>query len=109
MSHPLSERLFRKGGEFLGVRYPFIAGAMTWVSEPGLVSAVCNAGGFACLAGGNSPAELLEKQILDTRRLTDKPFGVNLTFLPSVKPPDYPGYVKAIIDGGVKIVETAGN
>jgi len=92
MSRPLSERFFRKGGEFLQVRYPFIAGAMTWVSEPGLVSAVCNAGGFACLAGGNSPVELLEKQIHDTRSLTDKPFGVNLITIA----PAYPGHLELV-------------
>lgn len=51
---------------------------MTWVSDPKLVAAVCNAGGFGCLAGGNTPVEILEKQIEETRRLTDRPFGVNL-------------------------------
>jgi enoyl-[acyl-carrier protein] reductase II len=51
---------------------------MTWVSDPRLVAAVCNAGGFGCLAGGNTPVEILEKQIEETRRLTDQPFGVNL-------------------------------
>jgi enoyl-[acyl-carrier protein] reductase II len=73
MTEYLSDRFFRKGREFLGVRFPFIAGAMTWVSDPKLVSAVCNAGGFGCLAGGNSPAAVLEKQILETRSLTDEP------------------------------------
>jgi enoyl-[acyl-carrier protein] reductase II len=51
----LSDKLFKRGSDFLGVKYPIICGAMTWVSEPKLVSAVSNAGGFGCLAGGNTP------------------------------------------------------
>jgi enoyl-[acyl-carrier protein] reductase II len=92
MSENLSDRFFQKGRDFLGVRYPFIAGAMTWVSDPGLVSAVCNAGGFGCLAGGNSPAAVLEKQILETRSLTDKPFGVNLITIA----PEYPRHLELV-------------
>jgi enoyl-[acyl-carrier protein] reductase II len=72
------DRISERGRRFLGVRYPFICGAMTWVSEPGLVASVCNAGGFASLAGGNTPASILEKQIQETRQLTDKPFGLNV-------------------------------
>ena len=78
MSERLSDRLFETGVRFLGVRYPFMCGAMTWVSEPGLVSAVCNAGAFGCLAGGNTPVAILEEQIEKTRELTDGPFAVNL-------------------------------
>lgn len=78
MSPRLCSRYFRRGQEFLGCQYPFICGAMTWVSEPRLVSTVCNSGAFACLAGGNSPVDILEKQIAETRRLTDRPFGINL-------------------------------
>jgi enoyl-[acyl-carrier protein] reductase II len=78
MSSQLSDRFFPRGREFLGVKYPFICGAMTWVSDPRLVATVCNAGGFASLAGGNAPPEALQEQIEETRRLTDKPFGVNL-------------------------------
>jgi len=74
----LSDRFFAEGREFLGCEYPFMCGAMTWVSEPKLVSAVSNAGGFACLAGGNTPVDILRAQIEETRALTDKPFGVNL-------------------------------
>ncbi|MCF8067055.1 MAG: nitronate monooxygenase [Desulfobacterales bacterium] len=74
----LFDRLAKQGHDFLGARYPIICGAMTWVSDPNLVASVCNAGGFAWLAGGNTPVEILEKQILDTRKLTDKPFGINL-------------------------------
>jgi enoyl-[acyl-carrier protein] reductase II len=72
------DRVTECGRTFLGVRYPFICGAMTWVSDPKLVAAVSNAGGFASLAGGNAPVSDLGSQIDATRRLTDKPFGVNL-------------------------------
>jgi len=78
MKTKLFNHFAKRGQDFLGVKQPIICGAMTWVSDPKLVASVCNAGGFACLAGGNTPVEILEKQILDTRNLTDKPFGVNL-------------------------------
>lgn len=78
MKTPLLDRISRQGRDFLGVRYPFICGAMTWISDPQLVAAVSNAGGFACLAGGNMPTHELREQIDQTRRLTDEPFGVNL-------------------------------
>ncbi len=82
----LSQKLFKRGSDFLGVKYPIISGAMTWVSEPHLVSAVCNAGGFGCLAGGNTPPEIFKKQVEETRKLTDKPFGVNIiTIAPAYK------------------------
>ncbi len=70
--------MMERGRNFLNCEYPIICGAMTWVSEPGLVAAVCNAGAFACLAGGNTPPDILRQQIAETRKLTDKPFGVNL-------------------------------
>ncbi len=78
MDHMLSDGLFERGREFFGVDYPFVSGAMTWVSDPNLVAAVCNAGGFGCLACGNTPIDILEEQIEETRRLTNKPFGLNL-------------------------------
>jgi enoyl-[acyl-carrier protein] reductase II len=82
----ISTPFFKKGKDFLGVQYPIICGAMTWVSEPNLVAAVCNAGGFGCLAGGNTPSDILKEQILRTKELTDKPFGVNLiTIAPAYK------------------------
>ncbi|MEA2853730.1 MAG: hypothetical protein QOE02_3749, partial [Rhodospirillaceae bacterium] len=75
-----------------------------------LASAVSNAGGLGIITALTlGTPEKLAAEIAKCNDLTDKPFGVNLTFLPSVTPPDYPGYVQAIIDGGVKIVETAGN
>jgi enoyl-[acyl-carrier protein] reductase II len=80
------DKLWKRGQEFLGVRYPIMCGAMTWISESGLVSAVSNAGAFGCLAGGNMEPELLEKEIEQTRKATDKPFAVNLiTIAPHYK------------------------
>lgn len=78
--------LWKRGQEFLGVRYPIMCGAMTWISESGLVSAVSNAGAFGCLAAGNMEPELLEKEIERTRQATNKPFAVNLiTIAPHYK------------------------
>ncbi|MBN2449406.1 MAG: nitronate monooxygenase [Lentisphaeria bacterium] len=74
----LCEPLFRRGGEFLGVRHPILCGAMTWISDSRLVAAVCNAGGFGCLAAGNAPVAVLEGEIQRTRELTRQPFAVNL-------------------------------
>ena len=75
-----------------------------------MAAAVSNAGGLGIITGlTQRTPELLAKEIARCRQMTDKPFGVNLTFLPALTPPDYPGYIKAIVEGGVKIVETAGN
>jgi nitronate monooxygenase len=83
---------------------------MHFVGFAELASAVSNAGGLGIITGlTQRTPELLAAEIAKCRTMTDKPFGVNLTFLPALNPPDYPGYVRAIIDGGVKIVETAGN
>jgi nitronate monooxygenase len=83
---------------------------MHFVGLAELAAAVSNAGGLGVITGlTQRTPEKLAEEIARCRAMTDKPFGVNLTFLPSVTPPDYPGYVQAIIDGGVKIVETAGN
>lgn len=80
------KKLIKRGSEFLNCEYPIICGAMTWISEPKLVSAVSNNGGFGCLAGGNAPTEILGKSIEETRSLTNKPFGVNLiTIAPAYK------------------------
>ncbi len=72
------ESMMKRGSDFLNCKYPVICGAMTWVSEPGLVAAVCNTGCFASLAGGIAPVEILRQQIQQTKTLTDKPFAVNL-------------------------------
>ena len=80
----LIDRFLEKGREFLGSQYPIMCGAMTWVSDPQLVSAVGNAGGFGLLAGGNTPPDIFKKQVEETRKLSDKPFGVNLITLAPV-------------------------
>lgn len=72
------DAMFAKGRDFLNCEYPIICGAMTWVSEPKLAAAVCEAGGFASLAGGNAPVDILREQIRELRGITDKPFGLNL-------------------------------
>ena len=96
--------------ELFGIEHPIIQGGMHYVGLAELASAVSNAGGLGIITGlTQRTPENLAKEIARCREMTDKPFGVNLTFLPSVTPPDYPGFVRAIIDSGVKIVETAGN
>ena len=96
--------------EMFGIRHPIIQGGMHFVGLAELASAVSNAGGLGIITGlTQRTPDLLAKEIARCRTMTDKPFGVNLTFLPAVTPPDYPGYIRAIIEGGVKIVETAGN
>jgi nitronate monooxygenase len=96
--------------ELFGIKHPIIQGGMHYVGFAEMAAAVSNAGGLGLITGltQRSP-EALAEEIARCREMTDKPFGVNLTFLPSVNQPDYPGYVKAIIEGGVKAVETAGN
>jgi NADH:quinone reductase (non-electrogenic) len=95
--------------ELLGIEHPIIQGGMHFVGFAELAAAVSNAGGLGIITGlTQRSAADLANEIARCREMTDKPFGVNLTFLPALTAPDYPGYVKAIIDGGVKIVETAG-
>jgi NADH:quinone reductase (non-electrogenic) len=96
--------------EMFGIEHPIIQGGMHYVGFAELAAAVSNAGGLGIITGlTQRTPELLANEIRRCRDLTDKPFGVNLTFLPTVSSPDYPGYIKAIIEGGVKAVETAGN
>jgi nitronate monooxygenase len=96
--------------DMFGIEHPIIQGGMHYVGFAEMAAAVSNAGGLGIITGlTQKTPELLANEIARCREMTDKPFGVNLTFLPSVTPPDYPGYVRAIIEGGVKIVETAGN
>ena len=96
--------------EMFGIEHPIIQGGMHFVGFAELAAAVSNAGGLGIITGltQRTPADLAN-EIAKCRDMTDKPFGVNLTFLPIVNTPDYPGYVRAIIEGGVKAVETAGN
>ncbi len=96
--------------ELLDLRYPIIQGGMQWVGKAELASAVSNAGGLGMVTALTQPTpDDLAREIARTRALTDRPFGVNLTILPTIKQPPYAEYLQAIIDGGVKIVETAGN
>jgi len=96
--------------ELLGTKYPIIQGGMQWVGRAELASAVSNAGGLGILTGLTQPTpQDLANEIKRCREMTDKPFGVNMTIFPTIKPPPYEEYIDAIIQGGVKIVETAGN
>jgi len=92
-----------------GIEHPVIQGGMHYVGFAEMASAVANAGGLGIITGlTQKTPEDLAKEIAKCHEMTDKPFGVNLTFLPGFQEPDYPGYIKAIVEGGVKIVETAG-
>ena len=95
--------------ELFGIEHPIIQGGMHWVGYAELAAAVSNAGGLGIITALTQPTpEDLAKEIARCKEMTDKPFGVNLTFLPSFKEPPYPEYIQAIVEGGVKIVETAG-
>ena len=96
--------------EMFGIEHPIIQGGMHFVGFAEMAAAVSNAGGLGIITGltQGTPANLA-KEIGRCHEMTKKPFGVNLTFLPALTQPDYPGFIKAIIDGGVKYVETAGN
>ncbi|MEV0540991.1 NAD(P)H-dependent flavin oxidoreductase [Nocardia salmonicida] len=95
--------------EAFGVEHPIVQGGMMWVGRAELAAAVSEAGGLGIITGLTQPTpQALREEIARTRDLTDKPFGVNLTILPSITPPPYAEYRQAIIDGGVSIVEIAG-
>lgn len=95
--------------ELLGIEHPIVQGGMQWVGVAEMASAVSNAGGLGILTGLTQPdAKALAAEIERCRSMTDKPFGVNMTVFPTINPPDYKAYTQAIIDSGVKIVETAG-
>ena len=95
--------------EMLNIEHPIIQGGMHYVGFAELAAAVSNAGGLGTITGlTQKTPEDLANEISKCNDMTDKPFAVNLTFLPTVTAPDYPAYVKAIIKGGVKVVETAG-
>ena len=96
--------------QMLGIRHPIIQGGMMWVGTAEMASAVSNAGGLGTLTALTQPSpEALAQEIARCREMTDQPFAVNLTLLPTVNPPPYEEYRQAIIDSGIKIVETAGN
>ena len=100
----LLERLFKAGCDFLGCRYPIMCGAMTWVSDPQLVTAMGRSGGFGLLAGGNMPVEMFKDQIRETQALSEHPFGVNLITLAPV----YQQQLDLICDLGCEVVVFAG-
>ena len=96
--------------QLFGIQHPIIQGGMHFVGFAELAAAVSNAGGLGIITGlTQRTPEKLALEIARCRDMTDKPFGVNLTFLPAVTPPDYPKFVETIIKSGVKVVETAGN
>ena len=95
--------------EMFEIEHPIIQGGMHYVGFAEMASAVANAGGLGIITGlTQKTPDDLAKEIAKCHEMTDKPFGVNLTFLPGFQEPDYPGYIEAIVKGGVKIVETAG-
>jgi len=95
--------------EMFGIEHPIIQGGMHFVGFAELASAVSNAGGLGIITGlTQKTPELLAREIARCHDMTDKPFGVNLTFLPSFASPPYPEYIRAIVEGGIRIVETAG-
>ncbi len=95
--------------EMFDIEHPVIQGGMHYVGFAEMASAVANAGGLGIITGlTQKTPDDLAKEIAKCHEMTDKPFGVNLTFLPGFQEPDYPGYIQAIVEGGVKIVETAG-
>ena len=95
--------------ELFGIEHPIMQGGMHYVGFAELAAAVSNAGGIGTITAltQKTPGDLAN-EIARCNDMTDKPFAVNLTFLPTVSAPDYPAYIKAIIEGGVKVVETAG-
>jgi enoyl-[acyl-carrier protein] reductase II len=101
----LIDKFLEKGKAFLGCKYPIMCGAMTWVSDPKLVSTIGNAGGFGLLAGGNTPVDIFEEQIIETQELTDKPFGVNLITLAPV----YKSQLELVCKLGCPFVVFAGS
>jgi NADH:quinone reductase (non-electrogenic) len=95
--------------EMFGIERPILQGGLMWIATAQLTSAVANAGGMGFMTALTFPdPEGLRAEIRECRRMTDKPFGINLTFLPTLRPPDYPGYIQVCIEEGIRFVETAG-
>ncbi len=95
--------------EMFGIEYPIIQGGLMWLARAELAAAVAEAGGIGFMTALSHDApEKLRAEIRKARRLTDKPFGINLTFLPSLRPPDFPAYVQVCVDEGIQFIETAG-
>jgi len=105
----VNARLKTRFTQAFGVEHPIAQGGMQWVGRAELVSAVANAGALGFLTALTQPSpDALAREVARCRTMTDKPFGVNLTILPAINPPPYAEYRQAIIESGVKIVETAG-
>ena len=103
-------RISTRFTELFGVEHPIVQGGMQWVGRAELVAAVANAGALGMITALTQPTpEDLAKEIARTREMTDRPFGVNLTILPTITPPPYAEYRQAIVESGVKVVETAGS
>ena len=98
------DSIWKKGREFLGTEFPIMGGAMTWVSEKNLVSAISNAGGFGVLACGGMNVKELESEIIETSKMTNKPFGVNLILMH----PEIDDLINTCILNDVKFVVFAG-
>ena len=95
--------------ELFGIERPIVQGGLMWIARAELAAAVANAGGIGFMTALTYPeADQLRAEIHKCREMTDKPFGVNLTFLPSLRPIDYPAYIDVCIDEGIKFIETAG-
>jgi len=105
----MAQKIRTRVTKMLGIDHPILQGGMMWVSQPGLVAAVSNAGAMGILTAltFETPGGLA-RAIDETRQLTDRPFGVNLTFLPTLKAPDYGGFIEVIVEKGIPLVETAG-
>jgi enoyl-[acyl-carrier protein] reductase II len=101
----LLDRFFEKGRQFLGCETPIMCGAMTWVSDPKLVSHMARCGGFGLLAGGNAPVEILREQIEETRSLTGRPFGINLITIA----PAYQEQLDMVCEMGCRVIVFAGS
>jgi enoyl-[acyl-carrier protein] reductase II len=100
----LIDRFFKAGRKFLGCKYPIMCGAMTWISDPNLVCAVGEAGGFGLLAGGNAPPDVFRNQIIETRDMSKTPFGVNIITLA----PSYRDHLDLVCALGCEFVVLAG-
>lgn len=96
--------------DILGIKYPIVEGGMQWIGTADLAAAVSNAGGLGMLTARlHRDGDHLRSEISRTRSLTDKPFAVNISISQHGAPKDYDQWIRAVIDGGVRIVETAGN
>lgn len=96
--------------KLLGIEIPVVQGGMQWVGYPKLVAAVSNAGGLGVLTAlSQANPEALRTAIRETKKMTSKPFGVNITILPSITPPPYELFARVAVEEGIRIFETAGN